>query len=101
MSHLLAFALCLAGFAALAFAVRRQQRDIIGRSLRLATTYVLRVFGTCTLLLAFGILVAWHGWSLGLVMFSGHTSLVSGIVYCLLVGYARMRSRALRHRQAV
>ena len=32
MSHLLAFALCLAGFAALAFAVHRQQRDIIGRS---------------------------------------------------------------------
>ncbi|MDO9561476.1 MAG: DUF3325 family protein [Bradyrhizobium sp.] len=95
MSHLLAFALCLAGFAALAFAVHRQQRDIFGRSLPLATTWVLRVLGACALLLALGVLVAWHGWSLGLVMFSGHTSLVSGIVYCMLVGYSRIRPRAL------
>jgi hypothetical protein len=98
MSHLVAFALCLAGFAALALAVHRQQRDIIGRSLRSATTYVLRVFGACALLFALGILVAWHGWSLGLVMFSGHTSIISGIVYCMLVGYARLHSRTLRHR---
>lgn len=98
MSHLLAFALCLAGFAALAFAVRRQQRDVIGRSLPLATTRVLRAFGAGALLLALGILVAWHGWSLGLVMFSGHTSLMAGLVYCLLLAYARLYSRALRHR---
>ena len=90
MSHLLAFALCLAGFAALAFAMRRQQRDLIGRSLPIAVTVVLRVFGAGALLAALGILVAWHGWSFGLVMFSGHTSLNAGIVYCMLVGYARM-----------
>jgi len=90
MSHLLAFVLCLAGFAALAFAMRRQQREIIRRSLPLAVTVVLRVFGACALLGALGILAAWHGWSLGLVMFSGHTSLNAGIVYCMLVGYARM-----------
>jgi high-affinity Fe2+/Pb2+ permease len=98
VSHLLAFLLCLAGFAALALAMRRQQRDIIGRSLRPATTYVLRASGTCALLFALGILVAWHGWSLGLVMFSGHTSITAGIVYCMLVGYAGMHARTLRHR---
>jgi len=98
MSHLVVFVLCLAGFTALAFAMYRQQRDVIGRSLRLATTYVLRVFGACALLFALGILVAWHGWSLGLVMFSGHTSMTAGIVYFVLVGYAGTHARTLRHR---
>ena len=97
MSHLLPFVLCLAGFTALAFATRRQQRDIIGRSLRSATTYVLRVAGACALLFALGILVAWHGWSLGLVMFSGHTSITAGIVFCALIGHARIYPRKLRH----
>jgi hypothetical protein len=92
MSHLAAFGLCLAGFAALAFATRRQQRDIIGRSLRLTTTNLLRGAGVCALLCALAVLVAWNGWSLGLVMFSGHTSLNAGIVYCVLVGYARTRA---------
>jgi hypothetical protein len=97
MNHLLAFLLCLAGFTALACATRRQQRDIFGRPLQSTTTYVLRVIGACALLLALRILVAWQGWSLGLVMFSGHTSMTAGIVLCALVGYARMYARALRH----
>ena len=92
MTHLVAFALCLAGFIALAFAMRRQQRDFIGRSLRLATTYGLRAAGTCALLVALGVLVAWQGWALGLVMLSGHTSVAAGVVYCVLVGYARIRA---------
>nr|WP_247838546.1 DUF3325 family protein [Bradyrhizobium sp. 200] len=78
--------------------MRRQQRDIIGRSLRLTTTYALRVAGACALLLALGILVDREGWSLGLVMFSGHTSITAGIVYCMLVGYSGMHPRTLRHR---
>ena len=101
MSHLLAFALCLAGFSALALATRRQQRDVIGRSLRTDTTYALRVFGACALLFALGILVAGHGWSLGLVMFSGHTSIMAGAVYCALVGYSRMYPRPSRHQSKV
>ena len=98
MNHLPAFVLCLAGFTALAFAMRRQQRDIIGRPLRLTTTYVLRVAGACALLFALGILVARQGWGLGLVMFSGHTSLTAGIVLCALIGYARIYARTLRYR---
>lgn len=98
MAHLLAFALCLAGFAALALATRRQQRDVLGRILPPVTTRVLRVAGTGALLLALRVLVARYGWSLGLVMFSGHTSLVAGIVYCALLGYAHTHPRTLRHR---
>ena len=98
MTHPFAFALCLAGFAALAFATRRQQRDIIGGPLRVITTYALRVVGACALLLALWILVARVGWSLGLVMFSGHTSLTAAIVYCVLIGLARRHASTLRHR---
>jgi len=97
MTHLLAMALCVAGFAALAYAMRRQQRDFLGRYLRPASTYVLRVAGTCALLCALGILVAWHGWSIGLVMFSGHTSIAAGIVLCALIGQARIFARTMRH----
>lgn len=96
MIHLAAFVLCLAGFTALAFATRRQQRDVIGRPLRLSTTYVLRVVGACALLLALGILVTREGWSLGLVMLSGHTSLTAVIVYCALIGLARTHPRTPR-----
>lgn len=89
MTHLLSFVLCLTGFAALALAVPRQQREIVGRLLPPGTRYALRAAGAFALLLALGLLVAWKGWSLGLVMFSGHTSLTAGIVYCSLVGYSR------------
>ena len=97
MNHLLAFALCLTGFTALAFAMRRQQRDIFGRPLPLATTYALRVAGACALLIALGILVSWQGWGLGLVMFSGHTSMAAGFIYLMLVGYTGMSARASKH----
>jgi hypothetical protein len=98
MTHLAAFVLCLAGFAALAFATRRQQRDILGGSLRSAATYGLRVAGVCALLSALGILVAKYGWSLGLVMLSGHTSLAAGFVYCVLIGLVRTHGPRSRHR---
>jgi hypothetical protein len=99
VTHPFAFVLCLAGLTALAFATRRQQRDIIGGPLRVITTYVLRFIGACALLLALGFLVARVGWSLGLVMFSGHTSLTAAIVYCALIGLVRWHAPTLRHRQ--
>lgn len=98
MSHVLAFAMCLTGFAALAFSMRRQQRDIIGGSLRQTTTYLLRCIGTAALLLALGILVAERGWGLGLVAFSGHTSIAAGIVLSMLIAYPRIRGRGPRLR---
>ncbi|MCG5241627.1 DUF3325 domain-containing protein [Azospirillum doebereinerae] len=97
MSHPLSFMLCLAGFTALAFAMDRQQHDLIGRSLPASVTRALRIAGACALLLALGVLVAWQGWGLGLVMFSGHTSLTAGIVHVTLIGSARVYARASKH----
>ena len=91
MNHLLALALCLMGFAALALATRRQQRDLIGHSLSRTVTIALRLVGSGALVLALGVLVAWQGWGLGLVMFSGHTSLAAGLVYAVLVAVAQAR----------
>ncbi len=98
MSHLLAFALSLAGFAALAGATHRQQRDLFGNALQPAMTRMARLAGTAALLAVLGNLVAQYGWGLGLVMFSGHTSLAAGIVVCALIGYMRMQVRKPRHR---
>lgn len=92
MTHLLAFALCLAGFVALACAIQRQHRDLFKSPLSRTTKYVLRTVGTCFLLLALAVLVGWRGWSLGLVMFSGHTSIAAGFVFCILAAYAGRRT---------
>lgn len=83
--HLLSFALSLAGFAALALAMERQQHDLFGRRLQPAVTRALRVTGSSALLLALGVLVNRQGWGLGLVMLSGHTSLAAGVVFCTLI----------------
>ena len=55
MNHLLAFVLCLAGYIALAFAMRRQQRDIIGSPCDrpLHTFFALPVPAPCCLRSAF------------------------------------------------
>ncbi|CAO3432240.1 DUF3325 domain-containing protein [Azospirillum doebereinerae] len=98
MSHLLTFVLCLVGFTGLALAMDRQQHDLIGRSLPGSATLALRIAGTCALLLALGVLVAWRGWGLGLVMFSGHTSLTAGIVHCTLIGCMRGYARSPKPR---
>lgn len=97
MTHLAALVLCLAGFTALAFATRRQQRDIVGGTLRSITTYILRMAGACALLFAFGVLVAKYGWSLGLVMFSGHTTSAAALVYCALISLVKMRASPRHH----
>jgi len=94
MIHAAVFSLCLAGFVALAFATRRQQREFLGGPLRSSVTYALRVIGTCALLAALGVLVTWQGWGLGLVMFSGHTTLTAGIVFCGLIVRSRKNVRA-------
>ena len=98
MSHLFAFVLSLVGFAALASATHRQQRDLFGKALQPARTRILRFVGAAVVLGALAILVAHHGWGLGLVMLSGHTSLAAGIVVCGLIGYARMQGHKPRHR---
>ncbi|MFT0879209.1 DUF3325 domain-containing protein [Rhodopseudomonas palustris] len=89
MSHALAQALCLLGFTALAFAMRRPQHDILRRSLRRPVVIALRAIGACLLTLALAVLVDVSGWGFGLVKFSGHTTLAAALVYCALIGYGR------------
>ncbi|MBP2228660.1 TRAP-type C4-dicarboxylate transport system permease small subunit [Azospirillum agricola] len=94
MSHLPPLLLALAGFTALAFATDRQQHDLLGRPLPPSATRALRIAGAAALLLALGALVAWKGWGLGLVMFSGHASLAAGVVLGALILRARAAARA-------
>jgi hypothetical protein len=89
MTHLLAAFLCLAGFAALAVATGRQQIALFGRELQHATTRGLRILGTALLLVALALLITNQGLDLGLVMYSGHTSLAAGCVHCALIIHAR------------
>lgn len=96
MSHLLPCALSLTGFTALAFAMYRQQHDLFQRSLPRSTTIILRLVGGSALLLALDVLVDQRGWGLGLVVFSGHTSLAAGIVHGALVVYMRVREHSSR-----
>jgi len=88
VSHLLAFLCSLAGFLALALAMDRPQETLFCRHLSRRANAALR--------LALGGLISRQGWSLGLVMFSGHTSLAAGMVFCLLVAVSRWRNE--RHR---
>lgn len=92
MMHLSAFALCLIGFASLALAMRRPQRDVFGKPLSSTTKSALRAFGTLALVFALRLLVLGKGWGFGLVMFSGHTSLAAGIVYCALLTISGRRN---------
>jgi hypothetical protein len=99
MSHLGAFVLCLAGFGMLALAMDRPQNAVFTLASKSARRG-LRVAATCALLLALSILVCWQGWGLGLVMFSGHTSLAAGFVHCGLIWYMRRSSGPLRQQAA-
>lgn len=89
MSHALAQLLCLLGFTALAFGLRRPQHDILRRSLRRPVVLALRVVGASALLVALAVLVDASGWGFGLVKFSGHTTLAAALVYVTLIGYGR------------
>lgn len=90
MSHWVALVLCLAGFAALALATDRQQHEILGRALERRATLGLRTAGWVALALGLAVLVARSGWALGLVVFSGMTSLAAGVVYGVLIARARL-----------
>jgi len=92
--HALPFLLCFAGFIALALAMDRAQETVFGQSLtRRAPIVLLRAVGTGLLLWALSSLASWQGWGLGLVMFSGHTSLAAGLVFCALIVLERRQVR--------
>jgi hypothetical protein len=89
MIHLLTLLICLLGFIALALAMDRQQDEFFGRALPQRTTRRLRLLGSALLLLALGVITAAQGWGMGLVSYSGHTSLAAGVVYGVLILWGR------------
>ena len=93
MSHLLTFIACLAGFGALALATERQQHALFGQLLAPRATRVLRLAGWSALILALYVIVQAQGWGMGLVSYSGHTSLAAGVVLGELIVLSRCRGR--------
>jgi hypothetical protein len=85
MNHLGTFLLGLLGFAALALATERQQEIHLGRALASNATRCLRIAGWTGLFLALSIAVGSQGWAMGLVSYSGHTSLCAGLVFSALL----------------
>lgn len=84
---MLALILCVPAFACLALAMERHQAMLFGAALALMATRALRVAGWLGLLVALWLAVAAQGWALGLVWYSGCTSLAAGVVYGLLITY--------------
>lgn len=89
MSHLAIFVPSLLGFAALALAMERHQEELFARALSSPVTRGLRWAGWLGLAVALAVAVRSQGWSLGLVSYSGHTSLGAGLVFGALVAWQR------------
>ncbi|MDM0047252.1 DUF3325 family protein [Variovorax dokdonensis] len=85
MSHLAIFVPCLLGFALLALAMDRHQEALFKTALPARATLGLRLGGWIGLLLGLFVAVRAQGWSLGLVSYSGHTSLCAGVVFVVLL----------------
>lgn len=93
MTHSLTLLLCVLAFAALALALERHQGAVLGRLLPARISRALRWTGWCGLALALCVIVHRQGYALGLVSYSGHTSLAAGLVYVALIAVERRRGR--------
>ena len=91
MTDLLAFLLCIVAFAALALAMERHQQAFFAAPLPRSRTRLLRAAGWLGLVLALWVVVAHRGWALGLVHYSGQTSVAAGLVYGALILRERRR----------
>lgn len=89
--RVVALPLCVFAFACLAMAMTRHQETVFGRPLPVAGSRGFRVTGWCALLVALWLVVADQGWALGLVCYSGSTSVAAGMVYGALVVWDRRR----------
>ena len=92
--RLVALVVCVVAFGCLAGAMERHQRTLFGRALAGARARGLRAAGWGALVAALGLVVADQGWALGLVAYSGITSVAAGVVHGALV--VRERRRAAR-----
>lgn len=89
--HLVTFVICVAGFLVLALATERQQEDLFGQALAYKATRTLRLLGWSAMLVALYVIVQAQGWGMGLVSYSGHTSLAAGVVLGGLITHGRIR----------
>jgi hypothetical protein len=89
MTHLLTLLFCLVAFALLAVAMERHQQTLFGRVLPAGQSRGFRIAGWCALVLALRFIVDDDGWALGLVRYSGCTSLAAGLVFGALILYER------------
>ncbi|MFM0522428.1 MULTISPECIES: DUF3325 domain-containing protein [Caballeronia] len=89
MTHLLSIVFCVMAFAFLAVSMDRHQMTVFGRALRAGQSRGFRIAGWCGLALALRFIVGNEGWALGLVAYSGCTSLAAGLVYGGLIAYER------------
>jgi hypothetical protein len=93
MTHVLMLLSSVAGFAALALATERQQDELLGGALPVRSSRALRAAGGVLLAACLALAVGQWGWGLGLVAYSGHTSLAAGLVYIGLVAAVRRLQR--------
>jgi hypothetical protein len=85
---------CVMSFACLAVSMERHQAALFGRALDAGRTRGFRIAGWCGLLLALRYIVDGEGWALGLVGYSGDTSLAAGLVFGALIAYERFKRPA-------
>lgn len=90
--HALSLLLCVAAFAALAMATDRAQSDLLGRALPASTSRTWRSVGGLLLLASLALVVSAQGWGLGLVSYSGHTSVAAGVVFVALLVHRRRKA---------
>lgn len=91
--RLFALLLCVFAFASLAMAMARHQEAVFGRTLPAAGSRCFRGAGWSGLLIALWLIVADQGWALGLVDYSGSTSVAAGVVYGALIVRERWQGR--------
>lgn len=89
--HVLSLLICLAAFAALAMATDRAQLEVLGRELPATKSRALRAAGWAQLLASLALVVSVQGWGLGLVSYSGHTSVAAGVVFLALIVQQRRK----------
>jgi hypothetical protein len=91
MTHVLTLIFCVMSFAFLAMSMERHQMALHGRPYSAGRTRGLRIAGWCGLVIALRFIVGEKGWALGLVGYSGCTSLAAGIVIGALIVLERFR----------
>jgi hypothetical protein len=92
MTHALTLVFCIVAFASLAVSMERHQRALFARALPPGQSRGFRIAGWCALVLALRFIVDDDGWAMGLVRYSGCTSLAAALVFGALIVYERTRS---------